>query len=331
MDENEHAKTPSTPETAGDPASPAPPPASLAAAGEPAIEAKGELSSIESPPLAPILSEMAVAPGPVAPKTEQPAAAEKHDELKPGASRDAGAPARDIVPYAAAPEEAAPEAPAAAAAAGTARASRKFSKFTLLAAALVLAAAFGAMAGVLGATSVARLAGDPAPAPAQDPTAPLQSTLAQLRSDVAALKNSVDATSRAAGTQYSKLVERLDRAERAQTVAASKTDARTDVTKSDAALPKETTGSITPPPSAGTAPLAPVPVPSSVIAPGVTVPGWAVRDVYRGVAMLQSRMGGMVEVEPGDVLPGLGRIESIRRQDGRWVVTTSKGMITSMR
>ena len=135
------------------------------------------------------------------------------------------------------------------------------------------------------------------------------------------LKTSVDATSRTAGTQYSKLVERLDRAERAQTVA----------TKTDAALSKETTGSITPPPSAAAAPLSPVPVPSPGIAPGVTVPGWAVRDVYRGVAMLQSRMGGMVEVEPGDVLPGLGRIESIRRQDGRWVVVTSKGMITSMR
>jgi hypothetical protein len=239
--------------------------------------------------------------------------------MKPS-PHDGGARARDIVPYAAATEQAAREAPAAAASAE--RASRKFSKFTLLAAAVVLAAAFGAMAGVLGATSVARLAGEPAPIAAQDPTAPLQSTLAQLRSDVAALKSSVDATSRTAGTQYSKLVERLDRAERAQTVAATKTDA---------ALPKETTGSITPPPGAGAAPLTPVPVPPSVIAPGVTVPGWAVRDVYRGVAMLQSRMGGMVEVEPGDVLPGLGRIESIRRQDGRWVVTTSKGMITSMR
>jgi hypothetical protein len=31
------------------------------------------------------------------------------------------------------------------------------------------------------------------------------------------------------------------------------------------------------------------------------------------------------------VLPGLGRIEAIRRQDGRWVVVTSKGTITSMR
>jgi hypothetical protein len=103
--------------------------------------------------------------------------------------------------------------------------------------------------------------------------------------------------------------------------------------KSDAALPKEaakepakeTTGSITVP-SAATAPLAPVPAPLTGI-----VPGWAVRDVYRGVAMLQSRLGGMVEVEPGDVLPGLGRIEAIRRQDGRWVVVTSKGTITSMR
>ena len=314
MNENEHLKAPSIPETAGDPAGQSP-----AETGEPAIAAKAELASIESPPLAPTMSDMAAeAPGPVAPKTERPAAAEKVDEMKPGPN-DAAQGARDIVPYAAAAERAAPEAPAAAASAE--RASRKFSKFTLLAAAVVLAAAFGAMAGVLGATSVARLAGEPAPTPAQDPTAPLQSTLAQLRSDVAALKTSVDATSRTAGTQYSKLVERLDRAERAQTVA----------TKTDAVLPKETTGSIAPPPSAATAPLAPVPVPSSGIAPGVTVPGWAVRDVYRGVAMLQSRMGGMVEVEPGDVLPGLGRIESIRRQDGRWVVTTSKGMITSLR
>ena len=44
------------------------------------------------------------------------------------------------------------------------RASRRFGKFTLLAASVVLAAAFGAMAGVLATTGVARLAGEPAPA-----------------------------------------------------------------------------------------------------------------------------------------------------------------------
>jgi hypothetical protein len=177
---------------------------------------------------------------------------------------------------------------------------------------------------VLATTGLARLAGEPAPAaplPAADPTA-LQTTLTQLRSEVAALKASVEATSRNADAQYSKLVERFDRVERAQSGAG----------KSDAALPREaakdtareTTGSITVPSAAP--PLAPVSAPLAGI-----VPGWAVRDVYRGVAMLQSRLGGMVEVEPGDVLPGLGRIEAIRRQDGRWVVVTSKGMITSMR
>jgi hypothetical protein len=266
MDENEDLKAPSaTPETAGDPASSAALPP-----GEAAIEAKAELASIESPPLAPTIAEMTAKAEPAAPKVEPPT--EKFEQVEPRGPQDAAARAREIVPF------------TAAAAAG--RASWTFSKFTLLAAAVVLAAGFGALAGVLGATSVARLAGEPAPTPAQDPTAPLQTTLAQLRSDIAALKTSVDATSRTAGTQYSKLVERLDRAERAQTVA----------TKTDAALSKETTGSITPPPSAAAAPLSPVPVPSPGIAPGVTVPGWAVR-----------------------------------RQDGRWVVVTSKGMITSMR
>ena len=61
------------------------------------------------------------------------------------------------------------------------------------------------------------------------------------------------------------------------------------------------------------------------------MPGWILRDVYRGVAAIQSRQG-IFEVEAGDVIPGVGRIESIRKQtDGRWVVITSKGMIVSMR
>jgi hypothetical protein len=164
------------------------------------------------------------------------------------------------------------------------------------------------MGGVLGATW---LAGEPSAAP-EPPL--LEAALTQLKSEVAALKTSVEASSRTAGTQYNKLVERFDRIERAQSAAP----------KADAAPPKETTGSVTPP-SAAAALVPPAPV------PGAVVPGWSVRDVYRGVAMLQSRAGGMVEVEPGDVLPGLGRIETIRRQDGRWVVVTSRGTITSLR
>jgi hypothetical protein len=301
MDENEDSKPPSArPETAGDPiGAAAPPPAGLSA--EPAGAPKGALDHIASPSIAPVTIDAAAA----APARATPEAAEGFERPEPRRPQAAAPASPDITPL-------------AASAAGPA--SRKLGKFTLLAASLVLASALGAMAGVLGATGVARLAplfgSETASAP--EPSG-LEATIAQLRSDIGALKASVDTTSRTTGAQYTKLVERLDRAERAQSVAP----------KSDAALPKETTGSITTP-SAAASPLAPVPAPSAT-APGTTVPGWAVRDVYRGVAMLQSRMGGIVEVEPGDVLPGLGRIESIRRLDGRWVVITSKGMITSMR
>ena len=55
--------------------------------------------------------------------------------------------------------------------------------------------------------------------------------------------------------------------------------------------------------------------------------GWVLRDVHRGTAFLEGR-NGVVEVEQGDLVPGLGRIDAIRKQDGRWTVVTSKGTIT---
>jgi hypothetical protein len=303
MDKHEDEATSGIPATAGDPAAAASMPATgLPQPGEPKVEAKSELVSVDSPSIAPTTVEMtadAAAVGLDAPKIARAHAQEEFKQAKPEIPDAAPAGAREIVPLAALAH---------------ARATWKFSKFTVLAATIVLAAAFGATAGVLGATGLARLvAGEPAPA--EVPEA-LQTTITQLRSDIAALKAGVDATNRNTNTQYSKLVERFDRVERAQSAAG-----KSDASKSDAALPKETTGSVTPPNAA-----APPPVP-----PAGVVAGWSVRDVYRGVAMLQSRVGGMVEVEPGDVLPGLGRIAAIRRQDGRWVVITSKGMITSLR
>ena len=35
------------------------------------------------------------------------------------------------------------------------------------------------------------------------------------------------------------------------------------------------------------------------------------------------------EVYAGDPVPGLGRIDAIRKQDGRWVVVTSKGLVVA--
>jgi hypothetical protein len=63
-------------------------------------------------------------------------------------------------------------------------------------------------------------------------------------------------------------------------------------------------------------------------APAPIVEGWTVRDVYNGSALLQSR-GGMLQVYPGDYIQGLGRIEQLKRQDGRWIVVTSRGLIAS--
>ena len=75
----------------------------------------------------------------------------------------------------------------------------------------------------------------------------------------------------------------------------------------------EATGSITPPASA-TPNRLPV------------VDGWILRDVGEGAARVQGRLG-VYEVYPGDPLPGLGRVDAIRQQDGRWVVVTSRGLI----
>jgi hypothetical protein len=36
---------------------------------------------------------------------------------------------------------------------------------------------------------------------------------------------------------------------------------------------------------------------------------------------------GLFEVRVGDPVPGVGDVDAIRRQDGRWAVVTSKGLI----
>ncbi len=36
---------------------------------------------------------------------------------------------------------------------------------------------------------------------------------------------------------------------------------------------------------------------------------------------------GIIEVDQGDMIPGLGRVDAIRKENGRWVVVTSKGLI----
>ena len=57
------------------------------------------------------------------------------------------------------------------------------------------------------------------------------------------------------------------------------------------------------------------------------VEGWVLRDVYGGVALVESRNGRLHEVVPGTKLPNVGRVEAIERRGRTWVVVTSKGII----
>ena len=56
--------------------------------------------------------------------------------------------------------------------------------------------------------------------------------------------------------------------------------------------------------------------------------GWVLRDVGHGGALIESRRG-VYEVYAGDAVPGLGRVDAVRRQDGRWVVVTTKGLVVA--
>jgi hypothetical protein len=59
-----------------------------------------------------------------------------------------------------------------------------------------------------------------------------------------------------------------------------------------------------------------------------TIEGWTVRNVSGRTAVLQGP-DGIRRVSVGDTVPGAGRIDSIVRWGNRWIVATSKGLITT--
>ena len=74
----------------------------------------------------------------------------------------------------------------------------------------------------------------------------------------------------------------------------------------------------------------PHPRPPETIAskPANVLDGWSIRRVYDGVALVDGRYG-QIEIMVGDTVRGLGRVREIKRQEGRWVVVTDRGLIVS--
>lgn len=210
----------------------------------------------------------------------------------------------------------------------------------LLAAVLAggIGGAFATMAFLHGSTAQPTAA-----ATENDPA--LSASVARIDSDVATLKAGLEQTNQTSLVELNKAADRLDKLEKAQGELAAKVAKPTELQKlSDAverlrsaqasaaaqATAKETTNSIAPAHVASVAPAAPVQTvaPKPDVSKPKIVEGWVLRNVGRGGALIEGR-DGLYEVYAGDPVPGLGKIDAIRRQDGRWVVVTSRGLVVS--
>jgi hypothetical protein len=231
-----------------------------------------------------------------------------------------------------------PRAERAAAGPGPEPAARtaRFRRFSLTpAAARMVALLLGAAIGSAATAGLIYLNAAPAAAPV-DPTTFIAS-FDRINRELGTLKASIDGSAKQSNAQIAKIADRMDRAEKAQADTGAKlartaesldrrlaTTAAGDVTGS---LPTGTLGTLPAGPGDRTAALAD-PKRAAPAQPTV-LEGWVLRDVFNGAAMIQTPRNGILEVIPGDTLPGIGRIEGIKRQDGRWVVVTSRGLIVS--
>jgi hypothetical protein len=140
-----------------------------------------------------------------------------------------------------------------------------------------------------------------------------QQSITRLSKDVASLKANVEAANKSTHSQFAKISERLAR---------------------DSAA---TTGTISPPQTLPPASPIAAPLPPARPASMAEVPrrpsiitDWTIRETRDGFVYVQGH-GDVYQVVPGAPLPGIGPVEQIKRQDGRWVVVTPKGIIVSMR
>lgn len=209
-------------------------------------------------------------------------------------------------------------------------------RLTAMAAIFALAAVAGVIGGSLITAAFGHRSGDKTNSATQQQVQALNETIGKLNAELTALKASAERSAKSDASQLAKITDRVEKVEKAQaepTAKLAKLSETVEKLRVTAATPaaapapaaakehaKETTASI----------------PTPVAAPNraseanrlPTVVGWRIRDVGNGGALIEGREG-LYEVYAGDPLPGLGRVDAIRKQDGRWVVVTSKGLIVA--
>jgi hypothetical protein len=228
-----------------------------------------------------------------------------------------------------------------------------------MAAVIALAAVAGAIGGALATAGFGQ--GNATQVAAAPRNIELEAAVARIDADILALKASVEQNARLGVTQFNRTSDRLEKVEKAQIEPATKLAKLSDevgklraaqaaaavpapvaaapvagaaptqaaaVAPATSVVPKDVTGSVAPTAAAATPPQTSGATAKVEVARLPTVEGWVLRDVGRGSALIESRRG-LFEVFAGDPIPGLGRVDAIRKQDGRWVVVTSKGLIVS--
>ncbi|MET4844296.1 hypothetical protein [Bradyrhizobium japonicum] len=166
----------------------------------------------------------------------------------------------------------------------------------------------------------------------------LRETVALLRKQVSGvsenldgLRTAVDQSSKATNDRFGRFAENLDRIERVSSSSTVKLD---KLAQAQAQAPAPAAVGSQPPSQT-------MPMMASVAAPEITgsvppsaprkvVKGWSVRQAYEGIAILQGP-NGVIEAVLGQQVPGLGRIEEIKNENGRLVVESSGGVIYSSR
>lgn len=183
------------------------------------------------------------------------------------------------------------------------------------------------------ATQAPAVSSAPAEAPPSE-FSRLSEEISALRVQNDELRNALDASQRAA-------LDEAKAARVAATQSASKLDkleerlARLEKPGVDktvtAAIPHA--GDLPGPVSSAAKGEAPATVKATEAAPSISPEPPALRDRFSlkgvddGAALIERKDGRFFEVEPGDVLPGAGRVLSIHRRGRDWVVVTSKGVI----
>jgi hypothetical protein len=215
-------------------------------------------------------------------------------------------------------------------------------RMAALAAVVALAVVAGAVGGALATAGLGRIANAETKVAN---TQGLEDSISRIDTELAALRTSLEQASKHSAAQIGKTTERLDKVEKAQGEPAAKLAKLSETVEklrtaslaapapapavaaaAAPAAPKESTGSIQTA-NAGPAQV-PLPAPKPEVARLPTVEGWVLRDVANGSALIEGRQG-IFEVYAGDPIPGVGRVDAIRKQDGRWVVVTSRGLIVA--